>query len=608
MFKKRKNTKIEVINKNGVQTTESFDSNQSPYNNHSDELPSFQSPIHRQTDVNNPSTRWLHTKANPNGYKLTYGIVNKLLNTPPKYFIYAKPNSKDLTKPEEIISMDYVHNKWTLNNMYDIFKEAFSQALGVNMACIVRVVNSNNEYDYLVFNTSHIKDGEYYRDAKTRKITKIVFKWLASGGGKIEGSISDIEPQTITAEIGINAVMIQPIPDVDDAFGRSSLLNVWNTIVYRSLNRYYSMVYNKKGGIASRLLSAPDSVDSNSRKRFEKEAKKGIESELIEIYYPTMLTTLENADPSKMIQWKENPAPKVNFAELDEMLAKDSSLPPQFTEGVVSGALGGNAPVEENKTINKVLMSYVSMMDKAIKDINTIFFDIKNKNYLAIPYMEMTESINNSTDNQNSVVDTKVENKTDQPQQKVEAAADTKKMARHSKDSKEKTGTKHSEVQFIRKSTKGNSINGMNEDVYYIGNLWQSGEYQYEDWFDGEPFYETLEGEEIKKFVDNPFKKKQHYLSVEHPWDVSYENAIGIIEVKGYTEENGIVKDVTEIRFKPEFDPKMDEIKLSPVYMHGFRFEDDKVFQTDLDLLNAGMTFYPRSELTNMETTAKRIE
>jgi len=387
-------------------------------------------------------------------------------------------------------------------------------------------------------------------------------------------------------------VLFIPLPDVDDVWGRTDLLAHWNMIVYRALNRYYSLLYNKKGGIASRVLLGPDSISTAWRERFEREALKGLESELIEMYYPAGLAT-PNSDPSKMVQWIENQAGGVIFEALDTMLSKDSAFPPQFSEGVETGALGGQAPVEENKTINKVLMSYVGIMNKLIKDINTTFFKIENTDYIAIPYM-MDE-----TNPMEALLNGEGKPGLDEVIQKKENPKEEKAIPPQKSENSAFLQSMNGEATFTRKAVSANSANA---PVTYIGNLWEEGAYKYGDKVN------YIDANAIMEYVNNPFKTHEKYLSLEHPSSVDSTNAVGKLRVVGTQKVKGKLRDKTEITFKPEHDPKAKVIKLSPKYSHGLEIRGDKIHQVDIDLLDAGVVINPRSELTGLETIAIRQE
>jgi hypothetical protein len=130
-------------------------------------------------------------------------------------------------------------------------------------------------------------------------------------------------------------------------------------------------------------------------------------------------------------------------------------------------------------------------------------------------------------------------------------------------------------------------------------------------------YHEHLAGAELKKFIEDPKSVKEAYFSIEHPYSVSKHNSIGKLKITSYTETNGVVKDVTTLLIEEKWDPGYDIIKLSPVYedaienkgtvyidKHG---NSEKVNdQVDISLLNAGLVHYPRSAITDLDTTAKR--
>jgi hypothetical protein len=402
----------------------------------------------------------------------------------------------------------------------------------------------------------------------------------------------------VHAIMGQNAVLYLPIEEVESPFGRSDLMRLWSTSIKRELNRYYGMLFNKKGGINGRMLIGPDNMGTSAKKIFKKEALKGLESELIEIYYPKSLIT-SNIDPQNIVQWKENPAgPGVNYATLDTIFANDSPLPPSFVEGPASGAMGGKAPIEDAKRVNRFLMGYMGKVQKLVRDINKVFFGEDTSDYIVLPYFqeEMTPSA--------------VAGQT-------QATEDGKKKAQKDDqaDAEEAKKASSVEVEFHRSSIKSNSADG--EVVTYEGNLWEAGVYKYKDWdfWTGkeEEYFQHLSGSEIKKFIEDPLSVREVYLSIEHPGIVRKSNAIGKLKVIGHSvNARGNVIDQTVLSINKEWDPGYGTIKLSPVFeawikklgtIYKGQAIDDQV---DISLLNAGLVHYPRSALTGLETTAKR--
>jgi hypothetical protein len=154
--------------------------------------------------------------------------------------------------------------------------------------------------------------------------------------------------------------------------------------------------------------------------------------------------------------------------------------------------------------------------------------------------------------------------------------------------------------------------------VVYSGNMLSSGFYEYNtvDWWTGaqETVHEHLDGNEIKSFIDDPLSVKEVYLDLEHNnmTDVHKGNAIGKAIIKGYKEENGIVKDNTELYFHKDWDPMHETIFLSPIYAVQLK-DKGKTFngkpaksQTNISIINCSLCSYPRSKLTGLDTSATR--
>lgn len=590
LFHRKNNTGFNV-SAGGSQTTPMYETavleQEGVHDNreHVDQLPSFQTNLVRKTSYSDATTRWLHTKANPYMHKHTYGMIDHIFYHTPFPFKYVSSDEEDLLKASELGGMKHVHRKWQQWDMFQKFKECVAQGNGVSVAWIVRIAP---EY-FLIFNSAQIDGDNYWRDPITHEITEVWFTWHGAEGGYLSGTKKNSEECIVKAKIGVNAVQYMPNPDVDTPFGRSDLLPIWMTGIYRELNAFYAVLFNKKGGINGRTLIAPDNMSATAKNVFKKEALKGIESELLEIYYPKGMVNA-GMDPSKFVQWNENKGGNPAFNDTNTMLAANSPLPPSFIEGPASGALGGKAPEEDAKTINRFLMGQTSRIQKLVKDINSVFMGIQNVNYMIIPYFR---------EEQSTKVDNKEENPLETP--KTEEVATT--------------NSRSAVISFNRQDVKTNSVNGM---IIYQGNMLSSGIYEYQErnMFTGavESVYEYLDPKEIEKFVKDPAAVKEFYVDLEHNQmlDVGLQTAIGKAIIKDTVNDLGVTKDKTELQFKSEWDPKHENIFLSPIYSvqlknNGRLYKGKKVLdQTNISIINCSLCSYPRSGLTGLDTSAKR--
>ncbi|WP_371805464.1 hypothetical protein [Candidatus Lokiarchaeum ossiferum] len=533
-------------------------------NNGLDENASFRPSHFNKTDVNNASHRFAQMKCNPIAFKHTYGIAQKLLGKRPLPFIYV---AKDHMKSENVTplaNLDYIHGLWTDDSMFDHLINIFAEGLGVNSSFIFQM----DDGTYKVFNTSHVNGENYWRDPKTRELKAIQVDWKGSSGGQAYGSGIPLNEIKLVGVFGQTAVKCTPIPNVQNVFGLSSLLPIWDMITYKMKNKYYNMVINKKGGAASRLLVIPDNVKSNDYKRFEKEAKKGVESELITIKYPFALAN--NRDPSKVVQWTENQVGQTNYVEFDNILSNDSPIPASFMDGPESGALGGQAPVIDDNEIDEIVSHYFSMIEQTIKDINETFYGIE-PNYSVIPFLQPKDEETQINEGETG----------EGPEQELE------------QESEEKP------IQTKTHSMKFHSIAGSNNQWIYEGNLWEEGWYQYDTG------HEYLPADEIKAFIDDPMSVKDGYVSMEHIGeDVPKHLSIAKYETYGYEIVDGKLRDKTRVTFS--FDPQIEEMDVSPVYNSKDIFQDNKTIQTKIDLRNVAVTSAPRSSLTGKSTKIRR--
>lgn len=576
-------------------------------------LPSIQTNIVRNINYNQLKTRWLHTKANPYGHQHTYGIVNEMFWHQPFPFMYIKDDAEDVMVAPPIKELDAVHKIWQKSKMFSLFKNSLSQGSGIGASWIVQIAPGK----FRVFNPTDIDaNTKFWTDPITGEIVEIWFKMKMFGmqakSRKNTDGAASCEDRLIKAQIGINAVQYMPNPDNDSAFGRSDLLSIWTTMIYRARNHYAATIYNGKGGVNSRMLIAPDNMGAKAKLKFKKEALKGVDSELIEIYYPHQLANATNHDPSKTVQWTENKGNAPNFSAVDNLLAADSPLPPSFTQGPASGALGGKAPQEDAKRINRFFQSYVSRCQDFVKDINRVFFGIQRDDYMIVPYFrEEDVSVNVLDKNKNDF-----ENQDDM--EKDSSPEEKEKEKEKNDTSTNSFWTRSASVLFKRHETRNHSTG--KKEVVYKGNMLSSGFYEYEemDFWTGEimKIYEHLDESDLESFIDDPMSVKEFYLDLEHLQytEVDRNSSIGKVTIIGKKKENGALLDDSEIHFKSEFDPKHKEIYLSPIYKAhienlGKKYKGNPAnSQKNISILNCSLTSYPRSHLTGMDTKATRQE
>lgn len=563
--------------------------------------PSLRSNLVMNIDYKKPSNRWLHTKANPYGAQHTYGVVDEMFWHQPYPFMYIKDSEEDVLTAPAYKEMDAVHKQWAEVDMFHLFKECLAQGNGIGTAWIVQIDTDK----YMVFNPTDINNDEVYTNEKTMQIEAINF--CLKGKGKAPGNNNKREDRVIKAKIGVNCIQFQPNPDNDDLFGRSSLLKLWMTMIYRARNHYSAAVYNTKGGVNSRVLMAPDNMGENSKAAFEREALKGVESELIEVMYPHTMVT-NGIDTKNVIQWQEIHGNNPKYVEVDGMFATDSFLPPSFTQGPESGALGGSAPQEDAKRTNRFLQSYMGTVQGVIKDINTVFFDVSVEDYMAIPYFR-------EEDIQTGMLDDPLDPKAKDAPTDKKAKEEQEPQESQSQNSKS-TNTRTSIVKFTRQEVRNHS-NGIST-IRYKGNMIQSGVYEYRryNWVTDkeEVYHEAIDAADIRESIEDPFAVKELYLDLEHMQftDVFRTSAIGKLTILGVTEVNGVTMDQSELIFKDEWDPKHEEIFLSPIFAcnvtdKGRKYHGKKIMsQTGISWINCSLTSYPRSSLTGLETKATK--
>jgi len=526
------------------------------------------------TNVNSPKDRYIQMQANPVAYKLTAGISKKLLGRKPIPFIYVDKQHLRNNIITPLTNMDYAHDLWSDDGMFKLLELAFAEGLGVNSSFIFKMEDNT----FKVFNRSHIEGDNYWRDPTTRELKQIKVKWNGSKGGKILGSEKVLEEVPLIGHIGKNVVMCQPLPCAQNIFGLSSLLSIWDMCIHKMRNKYYNYIVNKKGGIASRELTIPDNVASNWYKRFEKEALKGVESELITIKYPVALL---DSDPTKFVQWKENHVGPTNYKEFDEQLSNDSQIPASFTDGPRKGSLGGTNAEVDDAEIDEVVSNYFGMVEQTIKDINLLFYGIE-PNYAIIPYLVPKDEKVEETNEEN------VEDEENTEDEEIIKEEEEEKIKSH--------------------SYKFHSVKSVDNTFIYEGNLWEEGWYDYSDDPDTQEL-EYLPGDAIKKFIDDPKSVLEGYVDLDHEqgFVVPKDLALARYRVTGYEEVDGKIRDITQVIFP--FDPVIKELNVSPLYIAQNSIDKDKKnIQSKLDLRSVALTDSPRSALTGLSTKIKKID
>ena len=77
----------------------------------------------------------------------------------------------------------------------------------------------------------------------------------------------------------------------------------------------------------------------------------------------------------------------------------------------------------------------------------------------------------------------------------------------------------------------------------------------------------------------------------------------------GYEKQaDGSVKDTSVFTFKPEWDPKVNEIKLSAVFTHSTEERNGNTYQTDMDFSSGALVHFPASEANGLSTVATKSE
>ena len=435
--------------------------------------------------------------------------------------------------------------------MFDVAQRTCAKALGVNCSVIVRTIVKGTP-TFWVFGREHIKK-LYTRHRVPYKLDIEWPKWTdveEDGGMVLQNAIE-------TYTIGQDCVFFRPLPDIDSPFGLPFILPFWDAGVAKPFARYMHILYAWKGGILSKYLRYPDTLDPTTVDKLTQESRKGILSEGIMIGYPPGMSP-ENVD--KMFQHDEVNGNDINWDELNSLLSQDTPFPKSFIDGQVeSGALGGSAPEVDKQKEDETLFTLFQLPQQLIKDINTTFFDFDRTDYLVIPWSD--DQAVNSTSTEEAGKATPTEG--DAP-------------------------TKPQESQKSNTIAKLNSVtpDGLYE---YDAVLLPVGEWPYPT--ETDPTHtEFVDMETIRDYVDDPLTVREGYFHEEHPEnpaEVLRDDALGKYKITGYDDRGMVGKIYSKTSLGKEF-------QLSNFYYSHDETTGEKTTHRRIDYRNAVRTRNPR--------------
>ena len=504
------------------------------------------------------------------------------------------------------------HTQWSeldarKKNMFYYLKRAIGYGLGINCSAIVKKKGIDKKDAFWVFSGDQI----IKIMGKNRIPTDLEIQWPAWGDVYEETNEGFLESQNEKFKIGTNCTFIVPIVDSKSPKGEPYIAPVWDTLLYKSQNRFLHAYFLWKGGVISKYFRVPRSIDADFRKRIELESKKPMGGESIIMEYPPGKNP-ETVD--KMFQHDEVLGLDLNWEEANSLNSQDTPYPESFVKGnVESGALGGMAPKIDKEKEDEELMRMFKMLDPIIKDINITFFGATEEEMndcIIIPWQdEQTEAEKEmedlGKDKDKSGLEREIEDNENPPEEKMKLKGNT--IVGFDGEKVIYLLEKEGDKIITRRRRSGPGMTAKKNSVsadgttMYLGNLFKEGWLPQDDGSE-----EWIDGEDIKAFVEDPKSVKEGYMQYEHPKDrpdlIFKSSASARYKVIGYDDE--MKTDITEFYVYDKDAPA--EIFTSPMYFSRDvpGGHDGKTRQTELDVRNAVFTSSPRSGGT---TSARKL-
>jgi len=515
--------------------------------------------------------------------------------------------------------------EWDADRM-NAFVEAMSKALVINSAYLTiwsdgtyRIFTTNDVYSKVYMNKHH-KQAEIYflypsLVGAIAQDTENPFNAVPIGF-LTQYSEDEERPARMTQNftsfkgkmantIFRECVMLQPKPSIHDIYGYSKMQIECDTGLQKIYLRSYEFAFLHKGGV-NQTLAIHDKSDTAIKNAAIKNAARGLWSRGL------ILFTKGSKPVSDNVFVSETAIPPLFFGEISNLLSEDQQLSKQKAEGAAdSGALGGQAPIVNEREDEKNLTSLINTLERGIRDTNFVFdgivSDIEEKNKKGRIRRKPAYRVKF-----NKVVTMSVEEFTAQ-QQALEANQDdiTEKNDANTTITP-KPGTKKQDTK-----PKGNTVAfahavSVNDQyVSFRGNLFAPGIYPYPENGTSDIFTPT----DIKLFTQNPINRAP--LEVSHsmnPRYVGLNNDLGYSEVTGFDAVKN--EDITWIHIKQQHVPQLqkegiivnDVVKLSPF----FECEQDpvtnhkKIYNLNVALIDPKKE-RPRAELMGKKTQARRV-
>jgi len=515
--------------------------------------------------------------------------------------------------------------KWS-PELQDMYIDALAKAMVVDTSFLVRWSGGS----FSVF-TSNDVSGSVYISREDRRIEEVYFNYPKLDNaiyrdGKamdtvIVGFLTQYAPDSFAEPkrknigqdtIYRDCVVFQPYPDVHKIFGRPYLEVENETGLQKIYLRSYEFAFIHKGGVNQVVVVPHTGSKSSLKDKVARNVENGLWSRGL-----VMDVTLKgDKSVNDLVLSKDTAIPELGFDRINSMVSEDAQLTKQRIEGTAeTGAMGGKAPVVNEKEDLVRLDSLLVMMDKTIRDVNEVFFGIRG-------YEEKVFSVDGQTNimkmpaydiafNNIIIVDEDVPDD-GSPENGFES------QPRRTLPRRGPMRYSNKEVTRPSMPAMGNAvaikhsveIDGSSYTVYE-GNLFDSIPYYYPE----TDTFEYYAPEDIEQFTKNPIKRAPiAFMHDDSDVEVALGKNLGFLEIVGYDEEHG--QDRTMFYIREDKDKELrengvivnDTLKVSPL----FHRKVDESGRKRIYLKNGAVIdprkAKPRAELTGGKTSARKVE
>lgn len=541
-----------------------------------------QSPYLKQPnhDIGNHETREILLKHSNFLREHTYDILEEKMRLGWK-LIKSDSEEKDVYEDVDSIGREI---DWS-NDLKRAFIDATAKALVIDTTYIVKfsddtfkVFTHNDEYRIFANNNRKITeayfsfpgfDNFYHEDTGNAFANTYVGVLTQYTDDKIRENrykmlIDDPD------EIYRDAIVIQPIPSVRNPHGEVYLYRECQTASEKIHLRFYELLYIHKGGVNITTV-IPTGQTQDIKDNAVIQARRGMLSR------GTVMEIQSGHPINDVMMLVQTPIPDLKFDTVNSHLSEDAKLTKQKIEGSAeSGALGGQSPIINKIQDEETKESLLLIMEKVIKDVNQVFFNLNPKSYRVEfnkPKIETME--------ENEMNDS------------IKEKDNMNEFANQYFDSEE--------YEFMSPDVEiyAHSIN--DEFVTYEGNMLQAGTYFYPEKNKSEVFTK----EDIKRLCERDVKTG--YLEFNHSFKenvVGINEGIGYFEIIGYDDLQG--KDITRFHIKKKIAEEhelKDKIKVSPYFFNrNRRYGGKDIFIKNCAVVTEGK---PRADLTpGLDTSA----